>query len=176
MNPFLRLFVVLVLLLGCGVQPSMAELSEGQVKAAYVYNFVKFVEWPPGAGGDKLTLCAVGSKVLGGALAGLDGLKAGGRTLHVVNLTDIDGRLNACQVVYVGESEQHRYVSLLKSLDDLPVLTISDIDDFAEKGGCIGLRYRENKIVFEVNLATAQQAGLRLPAQLLNLASYVFRR
>jgi hypothetical protein len=162
----------------------MAELSEGQVKSAYVLNFVKFTEWPAGnTANGKVTLCVVGSNVLGGALSALDGRTAGGRELHVVQYasesflaghSNADSELGSCQVVFIGESEQRRFVPIIKALGDSPALTISDIEDFAEKGGCIGLRYRENKIVFEVNLASIQKSKLRLPGQLLNLASYVF--
>lgn len=180
-----RFLIALALLFGLDVPPGKAELLESQVKSAYVLNFVKFAEWPArvGAADDKMTLCVVGSNVLGGELSALGGRKAGGRELHVVqypaeNLLNgragADGALSSCQVVFIGESEQSRFVSIIKSLGDSPALTISDIDDFAEKGGCIGLRYRENKIVFEVNLASAHKAQVRLPAQLLNLASYVF--
>ena len=155
----------------------MAELSEGQIKSAYVLNFVKFAEWPVGSkANDKVTLCVVGANVLGGALSALDGRKAGGRELRVVQYTNVDNELNSCHVVFIGESEQHHFVSIIKALGDSPALTISDIENFAEKGGGIGLLYRENKIIFEVNLASAQKSKLRLPAQLLNLASYIFGR
>lgn len=152
-------------------------MTEDQIKSAYVFNFAKFVEWPAGTGTtDKVTLCIIGNDVLGGSLAALDGRKAGNRELHVVKSPEADGHLNDCHLVFIGASEQRRFVAILKSLGDTPPLTISDIDDFSEKGGGIGLLYRENKIVFEVNLASVQKSKLRLPAQLLNLASYVFGR
>lgn len=158
--------------------PGRAEgMTEEQLKSAFVYNFAKFVEWPAGTvGADKITLCVVGSDVLGGALSTLDGRKAGGRELHVVQHANADDNLSACHLVFIGVSEQRRFVSIIKALGDAPALTISDIENFAEKGGGIGFVYRENKIVFEVNLASAQKSKLRLPGQLLNLASYVFRR
>lgn len=187
MNLLARFLIALVLLFGLDVPPGKAELLESQIKSAYVLNFVKFAEWPAGVGAadDKMTLCVVGSNVLGGELSALGGRKAGNRELRVVQYASEDllnwqsnasSELGSCQVVFIGESEQSRFVSIIKALGDSPALTISDIDDFAEKGGCIGLRYRENKIVFEVNLASTHKAQLRLPAQLLNLASYVFGR
>jgi hypothetical protein len=156
----------------------MAELSEGQIKSAYVLNFVKFVEWPAGTvwADNKATLCVVGNSALEGALVELGGRKAGGREVRVVKHDNAEGNLSACHVVFIGESEQRRIIPIIKALGDSPTLTISDIEDFAEKGGCIGLRYRDNKIVFEVNMASVNKAKLRLPAQLLNLASYVFGR
>lgn len=163
----------------------MSEVLESQIKTAYVLNFVKFTDWPSGVSSDgKVTLCVVGNNVLDGKLASLDGRKAGSQEIHVVPYSTesvFAGHLNAdrvrgmCQVLFIGESEQRRYMHIIKALGDSPVLTISDIDDFAENGGCIGLRYRENKIVFEVNLGAVQRSKLRLPGQLLNLASFVFR-
>jgi hypothetical protein len=185
MNLFLRLFALTLLV---WLQPGKADgMSEGQVKSAYVLNFAKFVEWPAGTvwADDKITLCVVGSNVLGGALLELGGRKVGGRELRVVQRTSenlLAGYPNAggnpgnCHLIFIGESEQQRAVAILKALGDSPVLTISDIEDFAEKGGGIGLLYHENRIVFEANLASAQKSKLRLPSQLLNLASYVFGR
>ena len=179
MNLRTQFLILLVFQLGLGARLCIAEPSAEAIKATYVLNFIKFVEWPAPFGvntNDKVTLCVVGDNVLGGALSTLDGRKAGNRELHVVQHTSTEINLSNCQVVFIGESEQRHFVSIIKSLDDLPVLTISDIDDFAEKGGCIGLRDRENKIIFEVNLAPLQRSKLHLPGQLLNLSSYVFGR
>jgi hypothetical protein len=153
-------------------------MTADQIKLSYVFNFAKFVEWPNGMNlvNGKITLCVIGSNVLGGALSTLDGRKAGDHELHVVQHINPDDGLNSCHIVFIGESEQRRFVSIIKALGDSPVLTISDIEDFAEKGGDIGLLYHENKIIFEVNLTSVQRTKLRLPAQLLNIASYVFGR
>lgn len=160
------------------LQPSLAQgMTESQIKTAYVLNFAKFVEWPADViGADKLTLCVVGNDVLGGALSALDGRKAGERELRVVQRVNAEDNLRNCNVVFIGASEKRRFVAIISALRDSPALTISDIENFAEKGGSIGLGYRENKIVFEVNLASVQKSRLRLPGQLLNLASYVYGR
>lgn len=151
-------------------------VSENQVKSAYVLNFAKFVEWPAGTAWDdnKATLCVVGRNVLGGALQELDGRKAGGRELHVVQYENANDKLAGCQLVFIGESERKRAAAIVAALAESSVLTISDIEDFAEKGGCIGLSYRENKIVFEVNLVVSKKSRLRFPSQLLSLASNVY--
>lgn len=184
MDHLVRSLIALALLLGLVARPGMAQPLESQIKSAYVLNFAKLVAWPAVAEGT-MTLCVVGGNVLGGVLAELEGRKAGGRELRVVHYTpekilnlhpNTDSVLGGCQMVFIGESEQSRFVPIIKALGNSSALTISDIEGFAEKGGCIGLRYRDNKIVFEINLAAANKAKLRLPAQLLNLASYVFGR
>ena len=118
----------------------------------------------------------VGSNVLGGALATLNDRMIGNRKLRVVYYNSDDPNLSSCQAVFIGEAEPNHFVSIIQSLRDSPVLTISDIDSFAEMGGCIGLLDHENRVVFEVNLTSVQRLGLRLPGQLLNLASRVFRK
>jgi len=164
------------LLLLVWLQPGQAQgMTENQVKAAYVLNFAKFVEWPAGAvGTDKLNLCVVGNDVLGGALSALDGRKAGARELRVVQRRNAEDNLRDCNVVFIGASEQRRFVAIIMALGDSPALTISDIENFAEKGGSIGLGFRDNKIIFEVNLVSIRKSSLRLPGQLLNLASYAY--
>ena len=153
-------------------------LSEAQIKAAYLYNFAKFVEWPVEAlpADADLLLCVLGNNVLDGALQALDGRKAGEHVLRVESRSRNDPNLNRCQLLFIGSSEQQHYLVTLKALRDVPVLTLSDIDDFAEKGGGISLLFRDNKVVFEVNLVPIRNARLHLPGQLLNIASYVYGR
>lgn len=183
MTALVRFLIASLFLFVLGIPHGMAELSESQIKSAYVLNFVKFAEWPAGARADgKVTLCVVGDNVLDGALSALDGRNAGGRELHVVQYSEnflathpnAYRELRSCHVVFIGDSEQRHFISLIKALDDSPALTISDIEDFAEKGGSIGLRYRENRVVFEINLDSLKNSKLHLPSQLLNLAYYVF--
>lgn len=181
-----RFLIASILLLVLDVRLCWSANLDNQLKTAYVLNFVKFTEWPAGVGADgKVMLCVVGKNVLDGTLAMLDGRKAGGHELHIVHYLSetifaghpyAGSSLDNCQVVFIGESEQRHFISIIKSVGDSPVLTISDIDDFAENGGSIGLRYREGKIIFEVNLASVQRSKLRLPGQLLNLASFIFKR
>jgi len=185
--PYLiRFFIASMLLFALEIRPCMTETMESQIKTAYVLNFVKFTQWPAETGAEgKVRLCVLGNKVLDESLVTLEGRKAGRFEINVVKYSteaiaamhmDAPRVLGKCQVVFIGESERHRYIPIIKSLANAPVLTISDIDDFAENGGGIGLRYRDNKIIFEVNLESVQRSKLHLPAQLLNLASYIFTR
>ncbi|HLP96819.1 MAG TPA: YfiR family protein [Sideroxyarcus sp.] len=172
-----RFALLLLLLAGMGAQPCRAELSELQIKSAYIFNFIKFVEWPTDAAkpGGKLRLCVVGNDKLRASLAALDGRKLRDRELQIMPHTGSDA-LHACHVLYIDGPEKRRFIPIIKSLGDAPTLTISDIPGFAERGGCIGLLYRDNKMLFEVNLASARKAGLQLSGQMLNLAANIFGR
>jgi hypothetical protein len=175
MKPVLRFLLALLLLAGMSMQCCSAGLSETQLKSAYVFNFIKFVEWPAGAirPGDNLRLCLIGNDELHASLSALNGRKIGEHELQLVDVYSNPAG-NACNVLFIGEHEQRRLVSIIKSLGTAPVLTISDIPGFAERGGGIGLLNRNNKMLFEVNLASTRQAGLRLSSQMLNLAASIF--
>ncbi len=174
----MRLCPITLLALLCILPPACAAqgLSEDQVKASYVYNFIKFAEWPEGppGRGNTLTVCVMGSESLGDLLGRLEGTKIGTRVLRVAKDRQYGDDLRVCQVVVVGESLQRRAAAIITDLADTPALTISGIEGFAEKGGCVGLLYRENRVLFEVNLEALRKKQLQLPAQVLNLAANVF--
>jgi hypothetical protein len=140
-----------------------------------VFNFIKFVEWPDSVikPGNKIRLCVIGNDELHTSLSALDGRKVGEYEIQIIPHTGNEV-LNACHVLYIGEHEQRRLVPIIKSLGDAPVLTISDIPGFAERGGSIGLLNRNDKVLFEVNLASTRKAELHLSGQMLNLATNIF--
>ena len=115
----------------------------------------------------------IGNDDLHASLSALDGRKVGEYEIQIVPHTGNEV-LNACHVLYIGEHEQRRLVPIIKSLGAAPVLTISDIPGFAERGGSIGLLNRNDKMLFEVNLASTRKAELRLSSQMLNLAANIF--
>jgi hypothetical protein len=170
-----KFLLILLLLAGMSMQCFSAERSELQVKSDYVFNFVKFVEWPDKAlkTGDKLSLCVIGNDEQLASLSTLNGRKAGTHELLVMR-ADRSKVRNTCHVLYIGKREQRRLIPIFKSLGTAPVLTISDIPGFAERGGGIGLFHRKDKILFEVNITTTRKAGLRLSGQMLNLAAHIF--
>ncbi len=179
MSRFLYLQIAFITLVWAGILPVSADpLTEEQIKSAYVLNFIKFADWPAGVipGDSKVTLCVMGNAPLGGALDVLDGRKAGKREIHLRQRAKFGDDLSGCHVLFIGESEQRWLTAVIKSLGDAPVLTISDIESFAERGGIIGLLHQENRILFEVNLAAARAGKLHLQGQMLNLATNVYGR
>lgn len=173
----MRSFLLLFMLAALSAQPSRAEFSAQQVKSAYVFNFIKFVEWPAHEikTGDKVRLCVIGDDGLHASLSALNGRKVGEYELQVRVSTD-PVNLSSCHVLFIGEQERRRLVPIIKSLDSAHALTISDIPGFAERGGGIGLLHHDDRMLFEVNLASTRKAGLRLSGQMLNLAANIFGR
>ncbi|HRD68152.1 MAG TPA: YfiR family protein [Candidatus Competibacter sp.] len=151
------------------------EFDEYAVKAAYLYNFAKYVEWPPEAfanAGAPLSICIAGNNPFGDALAALSGKTV---ETHPVEVRLIPAAMgfDRCHIVFVGRTEQSRFKILLAKLARLPVLTVSDIGDFARSGGMIGLVEADQRIRFDINLTAARQANLKLSSQLLKLATII---
>lgn len=162
----------LAALLACST--AFADTSAAAIKAAFVYNFAKFVEWPAGAFAtpqSPLDLCVTGS-ALEGRLQPLEGREAQGRTIRVRALAAGDAPLG-CHILVVGDGAGGDRDQLLLAAGRGPVLTIRDSADFTREGGMIALFVAANRVQFAVNLGAAQGAGLKLSARMLKLAHSV---
>jgi hypothetical protein len=145
------------------------------VKAAFVYNFGKFTEWPaelwsqPG----KLRLCVVGpSTATAQAVAVLVGKPpVQGKELALVQPAS-RGEASSCHLLVLTEQGKAAD-EWLKAVQDLPVLTVSEAPEFVARGGMLGLVVEDDKVRFEANLDAAQRAKLKLSSQLLKLARAV---
>jgi len=165
----------LALLLGCRVASAADALTEPQVKAAYIYNFAKFVQWPAEAHATPqapLVLCVAARDGLGGALAAIEGKPVQGRELRIRRAVKPD-ELKACHILFVPEAEERAAPELLRKAGGLPLLTIGEYDGFAAAGGGIGLVNRDERVQFEINPDAASRANLKVSSQLLRLATIV---
>lgn len=165
-------------LLAAGPSRAAAPASEATVKAAFVYNFSKFAEWPAeslSAGPDPIRLCLYGNRdPFLAALAEIDGKPSQNRVIRVQGVTR-PADFRKCQILVLGESEVRQMSEVLRAADAPGVLTVSEIEGFAGAGGTIGLVVANEKVQFEVNLDSAQRANLKLSSQLLKLARKLFR-
>jgi hypothetical protein len=146
--------------------------SEYQVKAAFIYNFVKFVEWPPEPGepGDPISICVFGKDPFGSALERVvGGRNANGRPIEIRRPSGI-AAAQSCQVLFVSSSESARLEAIFKSISSLSVLTVSEIGRFCERGGVIEFVVEEQRIRFRINVKAAALANLKISSKLLQLA------
>ncbi len=168
-----------VLLAVLGVAASGAaqnQLSEHQLKAAFVYNFAKFVEWPDGAfanPADPLRFCVLGDDLMGGELEELARSKTIGRRLVEARRVKSLAESQHCHVLFVAAQEQNRVRELPAAIRGAPVLTIGESDSFVSWGGVINLLLENEQLRFEVNLRAAEQARLKISSKLLALARAV---
>jgi hypothetical protein len=173
--------VLLIAMIAVSVVATGAEtpsLDEYQVKAAFLYNFAKFVEWPAYALPDastSITLCILGEDPFGITLdQTINGKIINGRQLVIKRLKEsYSGKLEDCHILFISLSEARRLRPLLEVLKNASVLTVSEIEWFAKEGGIIHLTLEEGKVRFEVNVAAAERARLKISSRLLRLAKVI---
>lgn len=152
------------------------QVSDSAVKAGFIYNFVRFTQWGPPRDTDvgPLRICTPGAQPLDGQFAKLQGRTVGGRSIEVrINVVASEWR--DCAVLFITDTDTTRLDAILRSLGNAPVLTVGDLPEFTKAGGMIGLRVDENRVRFDVNLGSAQRAGLLLNSQMLKLAGQVVK-
>jgi hypothetical protein len=149
--------------------------TEYEIKVAFVYNFVKFVEWPAAVfprDDTPIQLCIIGEDPLVEAIKILEGQAVQGRRI-TVRCCDTNRRPEHCQIALICSSERNRLPQILALLKDTGALTIGDMEGFAQAGGMISLIKTGNKVHFEVNVDAAHRAQLHISSQLLSLAKIV---
>lgn len=146
---------------------------EYQLKAAFLYNFVKFVEWPAEAfNGERspLSICVYGADPFGDTLDNVvRGETVGERGLLVQRPDSLDD-LRDCHVLFVSRSERGRMPEILARVAGEPVLTVGDADGFLKAGGVINFVLEENKVRFLINPEAAERNRLKISSKLLRLA------
>lgn len=163
-------------LLGLLCCPSLAHaetLAEYQIKAAFLYNFLAFTEWPAEVG-NTITLCVYGPDPFGEDLNKMQGKSLGPRSLAVKRVNSVDG-LHSCQAVFITRPVMSNLRRVLDNLGDRPVLTVADSQDAALQGVALNMSMDQNKVTFEANLAAARGNRLNLSSKLLRLATKVFQ-
>ncbi len=167
---------VLALLLVTTAVHAQNRPTEYQVKAAYLFNFAKFVKWPGSTtSGNSFGICVLGSNPFGSALESIvSGERIDGKTVTVRRINSV-ADATGCRIVFVSESEQNRLGSIVSALSRSPVLTVSDADGFVDHQGMIQFVMDRDRVRFQVNLTAAEKAGLTLSSELLKVATQVKR-
>jgi hypothetical protein len=159
------------------VLPAQTAASrEYQIKAAFLLNFAQFVEWPPArfaSAEQPFSIGILGDDPFGPALE----QTVQGETIHnhrlVIQRSPTIESLKDCQLIFVSRSEKGRVADILSKLDDRDILTVSEIEGFARRGGIINFYLEGNKVRFEINPVSAQRDGLKISSQLLSLGKIV---
>lgn len=160
------------------IQAQQAKPAEYAVKATYLYNFAKFVEWPSkvvAGKNDPFAICVLGADPFGPKLdSTLSGEAIDGKSVVAKRVSNPQQAIS-CQILFISSSEQTRLRETLVALDKNSVLTVSDMPDFARQGGMIQFILDGNRVRFEINVAAASGAGLTLSSELLKVATTVRR-
>jgi hypothetical protein len=167
--------MLFTLCLASNVSAQSAVAREYEIKAAYLYNFIKYIDWPAQGlptGSDTITIGVIGGNPFGPALATLDGKMVKGRKLVIKEAVRLED-LPSCQIVFVSPSEAQRMQEILNASNEAKVLTVSEVEGFAARGGIINFIEERNKVRFEINAEAAKRKGFVISSELLKLAKVV---
>ena len=178
-RPRLAAIAIAWLLMGLpSMQGQRAKPTEYEVKATYLYNFSRFVEWPEKvtqAQSGSFVICVLGKDPFGPALNAILADEATtGKTVVAQRIPTPQDALN-CRVLFISSSEGTRLKQILMTLGEASVLTVSELPEFTQRGGMVQFISEGNRVRFEVNLASAEHAGLTLSSELLKVAVNVRR-
>lgn len=144
--------------------------TEAQVKAAYLYNFGKFVRWQAPVESDTFDICVLGKNPFGTALSStIADEHIDGKSIVARNVDGVGGT-SRCKILFISTSEEPRLKSAIAVSQKSSTLTVSDIPKFAEHGGMIGLVNVGGRIRFEVNLKAVNKVGIVISSELLKVA------
>jgi hypothetical protein len=169
-----RLACLAAALLASSAVLASQAVTQPALKAAFLFNFAKFVEWPADSSpSGPLAVCVLDDAAVEESLTQLvSGAPVTGRSVALVKGAR-NRSLRVCQVLYVSDTDPARVTAILDELKGAPILTVGDGDQFARGGGMIGLFVEDGRMRFAINPDAAQRAGLRLSSRLLSLAKIV---
>ena len=168
-------FLILLFLITAGAAPHAyaehARPAEYEVKAAFIYNFAKFIEWPADAGAS-FNLCVLGEDPFGAALDLINGKPVRDKNVAVKRIKSHQ-QLKTCQIVFISASEKEHLPQILDAVENLSVLTIGDTNGFTQQGVAINFYIEDEKVRFEINPKAAESADLKISSKLLKLGRIV---
>jgi hypothetical protein len=176
-SPRWRFVPIVLMLLAVSASPRLGaqNASGADVKAAFLFNFAKFVDWPAAAlpAGQPLVVGVLGSNEIADSLARVAaGKLVGGHTIQVKRLVITDDPTTV-QVLFIDNSERARANEFVRRIGNSSVLSVSDVPRFLDSGGVIQLRTQDDRVRFDVDLQRAQDSRLVINSKLLALAAIV---
>jgi len=149
--------------------------KEHQVKVAYLVNFLSYSEWPAESilGSSEVIICTAGEDPVTSMIKQVEGKRVRGKKLSIRRVAMDDGAsgLDTCHILFISPSVENKIEAILSAVEHQPVLTVSQVPGFLEKGGMINFVLHKRKVRFEVNRRAATREGLKFRAGLLGLAT-----
>lgn len=178
MKKYLSIPVVILAIVLLQFQPCLAqgkEFNEYEVKAVFLANFLKFVEWPgKDRDPDQYKICTYGNDVFGQYSSIISGIKVRGKALQFRKISSFRA-INDCSIIFISPSERRKVHSIIESLRDEDVLTVGDTEGYAREGVMINFYIEASKVKFEINLNSIKRSRMKVSSQLLKLGRMVDR-
>ena len=150
---------------------------EYKIKAAFLLNFAKFINWPEGSfttDNQLFKVCVLGANPFGSALSAIESRTVGSRKIDLNYVDDVK-QAGSCHLLFISASEKNNLTGIQEVLADRTIIMVSDIDGFVRSGGIIEFVTKDDKLAFKINLSRAREQGLEIHSALLNLATEVIQ-
>jgi hypothetical protein len=174
-----RLLLIVLLATSTSLYAQTLTMDEYRVKAAFLSNFVQFVEWSPEVftnASEPINICVFGRNPFGSALQNaVRGKIIATRTVTVREMRD-PKQVASCHMLFISASEQERAGQLIAELKGRNVLTVGETDGFIPAGGIISFRVKDSRVRFEIDASAASAAKLTISSKLLSLAENTKKR
>jgi len=175
----LNYFLLLALLvLAPSLKAQSVQPTEYDIKAAFLFNFAKFTNWPPDKAGETdslFNICILGENPFKDLLNhAAEHNKIKGLDVIVREIQSLDS-LGRCQILFVALSQNNHYREIVDSLDNNSIMTIGESKEFTDCGGIINFFVKENNVRFRINVNAAAKAGLDISSKLLRLAELTMK-
>jgi hypothetical protein len=161
--------------LAASASDMQGQVTADQIKAAYMFNFAKFIEWPAEAlaGAASLNFCALGRSATVDEVDSLvSGKSINSRPIKIRHLGKPE-EIKDCHLVFLAGSAGKQEQKLFQAAKGLPILLVGESPGFAHAGGTIGFLTENGKVLFEINISSAEEAHLKISSKLLALARIV---
>ncbi len=163
----MRQLLLFLAWMACVPLAAAEPVPENAMKAAFLYNFALFTEWPQHS--SAINLCISADNALSEALGSIEGREVHGMHLNVIRTTAITD-VSSCQILFLGEADLPRARDVIARIGNAPVLTVTDVDGLLEQGVMIDMFESDKRLAFGVNLNATKRAGLTFSSKLLRLA------
>jgi hypothetical protein len=172
-----RLLLCLLLVCGASVHIGRATAKdfsspEYEIKATFLLNFGKFIEWPVAPPSSFFHICILGEDPFGGAMNLISGKSVRSLPIKVSHLESIKDfhTIENCNILFISHSEKGNFSEILEKINGQPIVTVADQKDMAKLGVMINLVTIDDKVRFEINLRSAKNTGVRISSEMLKLA------
>ena len=166
------LLAFMIFLSGSLTVRAQISMTEYQVKALFLCNFLKYVDWPGGATGP-IVIGVLGQDNFNDSLKNaVEGKNIHGRAIVIKHLS-ADDDLSGCAILFVSSSDNSQLSEILGKTSSLPILTVGESDSFLQNGGIINFLLKEGKIRLAINLKAAHKVNLQISSKLLSVADLV---
>lgn len=148
-----------------------AVYDANQVKAAFLYHFGTYVQWPTAAPEtDAITIAVLDEPAVAVQLAEfLPGRRIAGRAVEVISIDSID-EVGSAEILFIGQRQNDRLAEVIAELEQRPTLVVTDADDGLDRGAMVNFKIVDSRVRFEISVPRAEEAGLRLSSRLLSAA------